>query len=1694
MISKKAISALLTGASLATLSIASASRVNAGTTLIGVSEAVRTWTTNTDFLNFDSTYFGVFTNTATISDGSDNDEAIGDPGALSVFVDDDMTIDQFVNASGGTIQAIDDAASNNPSTTYAVANAMVVTGDVPLFTNNGLVDAYAFAHDVDEFEAFAEAYAAGVVWAGDVGSGPVAKLVNNGTVGAEADVFVRSFDDDAEGFAGAVGVHQDLFGLPGAEGKDVVNNHGVISAAASGDVRGEFGGFLDVMSVGVLQYMEGFDQAKASVKNTNIIVAEADALVEADLLVAAATYVAAFGIVQDVAEVGDVPKKVGDGDSYAKAVVNNSGSIGAFVNSKAVATYEAAFSLGVGGGIKQRGGDAVDTSLYAKNTGAIDVGVVSKARLYAGTYVSAYAFGVGIDQGGGEYFIADIEDAGVVGEVTAINTGDIYVSSVASAKATYVTYSDDDDERSGPGAISAFAAGVGIGQEVDNFKQVSAVASNSGNIDVVVDATARGDEGTYAFALAQGLGVAQQADADGLDPQSSTVLFTNTGNVSVWSGVESSFSQIGAVSWGVAGSFGVDQSAYDGKAKAKFENARGASVYVGAEAATDGFFSFGVSYGIGVDQEAITRDKKARVLTKNFGEIGVVANAKATATYMAVGGAVGVGVGQEASGEDSQSRFVNNGVLSVAIDARAKATGTPKVDDLTAPVRLAEVANSAFAGATYVAGVVQVADGTDDVLASHYGTSAQNVVTNRGSILVEGYGKATAATYAGAGVDGLGVIQSSYSALSVVNSVDNDGAIDVEVKAVAKGNGTADAFVSGTGIVQNARAFDFSSGKTGLIEAGELAKNVVNNTNWIGVDAVAIARNRNGGSAFIAEADALGMGVYQEAGAAMKGRNNLSNSSWIDVAATAKATALEAEADAEALGVVQEFDSSIIESSRARFRNSTDGVIWSRADAIATGADFAGADALAVGVTFGSGVSSVFDARESAVPLLLDGQNAGAIYATAVASAVADLAESEYASATAIGVEMVAVNGALEGTFKNTSNGSIYAGAYAVAGDGHAWAIGINDPSLENTAHIVNKGDITAYAEGAQAMATGIGVYGLTSSVALTEGDADPDAVATITNDGGSIWAGYSTDGGKTVYRGNAINTGAPPEFVENGGPAPNAVLIELQNDDPVEIFGNININAADKIVVSDGTTRLDGIINPDMVLEGQLSIVTDGKLILGNTNTLEGPSHGYVDVLNINGSGTFGMELTPDDSSGAYPMLAANTASVGGKFSAIFLPGMYEDNILYDNIIDSGDLTGKFSSIVDNSALLETTLVYDGADNVDIKVERQGFGDVKGLTKNQGSAGDAIEKVYDDLPAGGDFSELVQQLFALNGGDYQQALNQLAGAEYAQMSQSVLWSTGQLNSTVTDRMDCGVNWVAGNGASDERGAQACFEPGKIQMWGRVGGGWNDNDGDKNAPGYDETQTAIYVGGDYAINDKVFLGLAGGYFDSSMDFDSWGGRSGASIDYDGAQIALYGGWDDGATYFRNIVSYGGYSGTSHRDVGIASSPVDPKGKFDTSVVSYYGEAGHRFAIANNTVATPFLGLDLASANLSSFTEKDPNGTGAALKVRGTDASSVATTLGVRVNGTWGAFSPDLTLAWKHEFAGATQSVNASFAGAPSGADFKVVSSNVGSDALLLGLGGTYQVNDASDIVVRYNGAFLSGYSSHELMARWTSKF
>ena len=511
------------------------------------------------------------------------------------------------------------------------------------------------------------------------------------------------------------------------------------------------------------------------------------------------------------------------------------------------------------------------------------------------------------------------------------------------------------------------------------------------------------------------------------------------------------------------------------------------------------------------------------------------------------------------------------------------------------------------------------------------------------------------------------------------------------------------------------------------------------------------------------------------------------------------------------------------------------------------------------------------------------------------------------------------------------------------------------------------------------------------------------------------------------------------------------------------------------------------------------------------------GTTPAYVFVTNFTNQsdGTITYQLTPSDAVGDYPQIFADTANLDGTLRAAYLPGLYGDTLYYDDIIDANTLVGTFATVEDNSALLDTTAVYDGFDNVDLDVTRVAFDAVPGQSQNQKAVGGAIEDVYptllaayagpppadpNDFASSDPFAFLVANMFSMDASQLGSFYDQLGGSEYAQYLQAVLWSTAQLNRTITDRMECNApmaepdaNAADGAAPAMDHGMQGCLIPNRVNAWIRAGGTWNTQDGDRNASGYKEDVLTVDGGVDYAVSNALFVGFAAGYYNSSMDFDRFNNK----IDYNGFQVAGYGGFDNGMWYGRGILSYGNYDANSHRHITIDNT-LDPSGNPDSDVLTFYGEGGKRFDVSNQAVVTPYVGLQVSHANIDGFTEDDPHDVGAALQVHDADGSSVATVLGVRFEGNWMTagvgIRPEVSAAWMHEFGDNTQSVDMTFDAAPSGADFTVISAETARDSALVGAGVTFGLGEHFDFKVDYDGRFNSDYTSHSVSGRFTAKY
>lgn len=1588
-------------------------------------------------------------------------------------------------------------------------------------------EAFADANASDEGEfAYGEVNVAGILQYVDAGGvvtqaplgnalfGPVpgeyfdalAEVVNYGDVEAYGQARATANPDypyvaSGEGYVN--GIQQEVYGYTAGAG---VFNEGAVSGEAVVNAYGEDGAgvWAHGEAGAVVQYAGGYDQAMLSVVNSGDMFA--DSQVSSQLIAGG------YGA-RSLSQAAGV-SQFGEADSTDAMVFNREGEIAARSDARSVAMGGGYFgpieadseAAGVWQDIE--GYWAWATVVNGEAGGHPGEGhggeavISAMATAFADQdegdyYVNGEASAVGVAQWIGAYYgFGEVANNGTIeafGEAMA-STWDatsVYAAGEARGVSQYVhtdyiselwvdnglgnridATAESDAWSFGNASSSAYAAA--LEQDAESYGEANVRADNFGAINGEADA--RADSGAYGWGSAVAYGTRQYA---GAEYQASAVL--NNG----WF----DFHGEGGPGEAMSG-----EDLFGGLIQMA-EISANADTRVYADLPGDEQEGYGEAFATAVSQ-GVETDGFGEAIVNNFAGIYSDAfsyvegtddsDSDAEAFSLAYGVEQYVG-----AGESGIARVINTSDESIEVDSTAIAN-----------------ASDAFGEAVAV-GIMQEVDDGWHTLAEVY---------NSGSVDAWANGEAEA------GTDSWDGGEASAYALGIAQEADG------WTYESAYGPNTADTFVGNIGTISasaNASSYGSLDGELEPTAAG---------------DAYAMAQS---------------VGIWQDVEDAEYGDASVENF-WhgsISSDATAYAKAEYAYAAADAYGIAQAF--SEVDDADATLYNGENATITVTAGATADDDAFAIANARGYAVY-------AFDYDEGVGELWLDIENEGLIDAMASANgvdqAVAEaqgidihVVDGSY-SGTMMGVATDTGDTPLYGELVNSESGAIFARAVGEAdgetGSVDVEAIGIHMDASLNETTTVNQGLIFAQASGfadyGDLWSTGILLTGKEEITGAEFGDPH----ATIINDGGTIFSAVTWlddgEGEAVSFRGVAIDT----------EDAPNPVLIEWQgNERDGYIAGHVLLSEDDAIEVSHGTTVLDGNVNylgevgseaPPILGEGQeltldesqlgdLSIVDDGNLVLARpgwwddaTWPVPGPDQWdpgigteswwsdanaplvLVDTLHVGETGTLTLQLGNDDSFNAYGHIYANeiTLDEGSTLFLEFEPALYDDSLTFTKIIDApgfyvGDPNNTFTNILDNSALLATTPDYIlGNDSLTVALSRNAFGDVDGLSGNSSALGDAIENVYPDvsgLPVDDPFRQLVENLFTLDETEYPLFLMQMSGAEYAQALQSTLWSTRAAQDIITERMSCsqtglGSNYTPANGDADR-----CFVPGEGQIWVRGFASSNENDGDANAPGYSEDPRGVMIGGDYAFDTRWYAGVAGGFYSADMSFDPFGGPAGASIDYSGGQVAIYGGYDTGAWYARGVATGGFYNGSSTRLVMPDASVATLSGDFSSSTVSVQGEVGKRMDMAGGTF-TPFVGLNIATARLGSFTETE-SGPGAPsgmdLAITGTSATSVATRVGARFMTEMevgsGVLIPEVAVAWEHEFADPA-TVDMSLASAPPGADFAVSASDNANDSLLLDVGGRFVINKSWEAGVAYKGRISSGYSSHGVTGRIGKKF
>ncbi|WP_156915577.1 beta strand repeat-containing protein, partial [Caenibius tardaugens] len=836
----------------------------------------------------------------------------------------------------------------------------------------------------------------------------------------------------------------------------------------------------------------------------------------------------------------------------------------------------------------------------------------------------------------------------------------------------------------------------GIRQNVeasDPENEAKAEIANNGALNLLVDASATASAGPAIASADLGEGISQEAD--GFNGAAAVAKLNNTGSVTLGSTALADAKSVDT-DYAVANATlddGVfqDVSAFGGgDATASFSNggsfkllSSGTATAAGAD--TDAEAS--ATLADGIEQEAFANEGNATAELANAatGVLTFEAFAKATGPVAAVDAYLTSAVYQDAAASDggnvAKVVLTNDGVFSI----------TGKVEAVGADAR-AEI-NSEDAM------LFQHAQGND-------GASADVLLDNNKdfTILASAVAGSAAAFLASAVVETEGIAQSGNATGGgdTLLTIDNSGVLSISAVASsqavdAKGN----ANIEGT--YQSAYA-DEGSGTVVFANAGKVS--VLADTDVVGGNTAEAAAAVRGAQQYVDAADGAFLTFTNASG------------KTFDVSADAVATAKDANADADALGVRQS-----TYSTGAVFKVGNAGTLNVKAIADANGTVAGTAQANATGV--------IIEALDQAN--VLDIVNSGTLNVQASAQGL----DGARAYATGLFIDATAEGFVdISGTISNTGTIKVLATGDATGAGtaqvGSAEAIGVLISADVNNLALTNSGVIQADA------VTDAGGYQNAVGVLLDDGAGDDQF--TLTNAAGSIIARQSTDLGATYVWGTAIDTdnASTPALINlmgdgstYSGVYPNVALKDPQFG---YVYGNIEIKDGDAIVVSKGETWFDGAINtvtnrgdneeplpgelePAVIdlgtPDGSFTIKSDGLFFMLDdrynfvtAKDYAGPSKVNVDSFTIEGKGVLALHLPGTSPAavvlGDYPQVFANTVNLDpdGKGNEAILEvrqasanGLYSNAYHYEDVVVSltGEegLTGKFAQVRTQSVLL---------------------------------------------------------------------------------------------------------------------------------------------------------------------------------------------------------------------------------------------------------------------------------------------------------------------------------------------------------------------------------------------------------------------
>jgi outer membrane autotransporter protein len=253
------------------------------------------------------------------------------------------------------------------------------------------------------------------------------------------------------------------------------------------------------------------------------------------------------------------------------------------------------------------------------------------------------------------------------------------------------------------------------------------------------------------------------------------------------------------------------------------------------------------------------------------------------------------------------------------------------------------------------------------------------------------------------------------------------------------------------------------------------------------------------------------------------------------------------------------------------------------------------------------------------------------------------------------------------------------------------------------------------------------------------------------------------------------------------------------------------------------------------------------------------------------------------------------------------------------------------------------------------------------------------------------------------------------------------------------------------------------------------------------APGFKSNTVNVLAGYDRRITDSLVAGVFGGYALTRGDIDNVGSHTKIST----GTIGGYGTYQ-APGWFATAMGLYGFSDydTTRVAVGTANTAA-----FSGDHYAIRGTIGTDLRVSG-WVVTPEIGLQYTRVTTDGFAER---GGAAALLVGSDSSESLRSSVGARfaydyaLNG--GVLTPELRLAWLHEFSDGVRGINASFADTTLPGSFITATGSALRDRGVIGAGLSGKLAPLTVLSVNYDAIVGSNDAvAHQVMGRIRHSF